>query len=230
MLLDVVLFLYAQKHVIVKKKHKSTTKGKHLKKLNRLKNLIVKPFIQEWGEEKWLVLYGGNHHWKTSLGAWNRSLANGRTNAISATADPCKPSKSSPAWFFYYTPPSRERSSGGYIGITLSVRLSVRLSVKIRVRPITFLWFDIGLSYLAHGYITMRRCVAYIHDPDTTLNFDLKVKFIGFLTCFRVRPITFFGLTLAYHIWHMCLSPRKDVSCTFMIQIGCWPLTSRSIL
>ena len=38
-----------------------------------------------------------------------------------------------------YTP--REQSSGGYIGITLSVRLSV----QIRVRPITFLWFDIGL-------------------------------------------------------------------------------------
>ena len=32
----------------------------------------------------------------------------------------------------YYTP--RERSSGGYIKITLSVRLSV----QIRVRPITF--------------------------------------------------------------------------------------------
>ena len=91
---------------------------------------------------------------------------------------------------YYYTP--RERSSGGYIEITLSVRLSV----QIRVRPITFLWFDIGLPYLAHGCITMRRCVAYIHDPDTTLNFDLKIKLIGFLTCFRVRPITFFL------VWH----------------------------
>ena len=90
----------------------------------------------------------------------------------------------------------RERSSGGYIEITLSVRLSV----QIRVRPITFLWFDIGLPYMAHGCITMRRCVVYIHDPDTTLNFDLKVQFIGFLTCFRVRFIIFFGLTLAYHI------------------------------
>ena len=89
-------------------------------------------------------------------------------------------------FFFYYTP--RERSSGGYIEITLSVRLSVRLSVQIRVRPITFLWFDIGLPYLAHGCFTMRRCVAYFHDPDTNLNFDLKVKFIGFLTCFVSGP------------------------------------------
>ena len=77
----------------------------------------------------------------------------------------------------------REQSSRGDIGITLSVRLSV----QIRVRPITFLWFDIGLPYLAHGCITMRRCVAYIHDPDTTLNFDLKVKFMGFMTLFCVQ-------------------------------------------
>ena len=96
--------------------------------------------------------------------------------------------------FPYYTP--RERGSGGYIEITLSVCLSVcpsvrlsvclsvRLSVQIRVRPITFLWFDIDLPYLAHGCITMRRCVAFIHDPDTTLNFDLKVKFKGFCHVF----------------------------------------------
>ena len=94
--------------------------------------------------------------------------------------------------------PLCERSSRRYIGITLSVCLSVRLSVQICVRPKTFLWFDMGLPYLAHGCITMRQCVAYIHDPDTTLNFDLKVKFIGFLTCFRVRPITFFDIGLPY--------------------------------
>ena len=34
-------------------------------------------------------------------------------------------------------------------------------------------------SNLADWFITMRGCVKYIHnpDPDTTLNFDLKVKF-----------------------------------------------------
>ena len=107
----------------------------------------------------------------------------------------------------YYTP--CERSSGGYIEITLSVRLSV----QIRVQPITFLWFDIGLPYLAHGCITMTRCVAYIHDPDTTLNFDLKVKFIGFLTCFRVRPITFlwFDIGIPY-LEHGCITMRRCVA------------------
>ena len=61
--------------------------------------------------------------------------------------------------FSCYTP--REQSSGGYIEITLSVRLSV----QIRVRPITFFWVD-----------TVRQCVTYIHDPDTTLNFDHKAE------------------------------------------------------
>ena len=78
----------------------------------------------------------------------------------------------------FYTP--RERSSGGYIEITLSVRLSV----QIRVQPITFLWFDIALPYLAHGCITIRRCVVYIHDLDWMLTFDLQVNFIGFCHVF----------------------------------------------
>ena len=77
---------------------------------------------------------------------------------------------------YNYTP--RERSTRGYTEITLSVRLSE----QIRVRPITLLWFDIGLPYLAQGCITIRRCVVYIHDPDMTLTFDLKVKFKGFMT------------------------------------------------
>ena len=48
------------------------------------------------------------------------------------------------------------------------------------------------ISCLAHNFFM-------VHDPDTTLNFDLKVKFIQFLTC--VRPTFFFGLKLAYHVW-----------------------------
>ena len=60
------------------------------------------------------------------------------------------------------------------------------------------LFFDIGLPYLAHGFITIRQCVARIYDPDTMFTFDGSV----FLTCFRVRAITFY-LTLAHHIWLM---------------------------
>ena len=32
--------------------------------------------------------------------------------------------------------------------------------------------------------ITIRQCVAYIHDPDSMLTFDLKVKFKGFCHVF----------------------------------------------
>ena len=54
-------------------------------------------------------------------------------------------------------------------------------------------------------------CVAFIHDPDRTLTFDLKVQFIGFMTWFCVRAIAFclwhchtmFG-TWVYHHGTMC--------------------------
>ena len=61
------------------------------------------------------------------------------------------------------------------------VRPSVRLSGQIRFWAVNYLCCNIGIPNLAHGCITMRRCVAYIHDPDTTLTFDPKVKFEGFL-------------------------------------------------
>ena len=63
---------------------------------------------------------------------------------------------------------------GGYVEITLFVRRSVRLSASVS--------FDTGIPYLAHRSITMRGCVKYIRDSDTTLNFDLKIKFLGFMT------------------------------------------------
>ena len=53
-----------------------------------------------------------------------------------------------------------------------------RLLSCLHVRPVTSVSFDIRISYLSHGSITMRGCVEYIHDPDTTLTFDFKVKFI----------------------------------------------------
>ena len=43
---------------------------------------------------------------------------------------------------------------------------------------------EVGLPYLAHGCMNMRECVWYIHDSDTTLTFDIKSKFKGFMTWF----------------------------------------------
>ena len=82
--------------------------------------------------------------------------------------------------------------------------------------------FDIGLPNFSHACIPMRECVAYTHDPDSTLTFDLKVKFIGL----RVRPVTSVCLTFAFIIWHMGLSPSEDVSRIFMIcwyDVDLWP-------
>ena len=67
--------------------------------------------------------------------------------------------------------------------------------------------FDIGLPYLSHASITMRGCVTYIYDPDSTLTFDLKVKFRSFCHVSVSDPSLLFALTLAYLIWHMGLSP-----------------------
>ena len=44
------------------------------------------------------------------------------------------------------------------------------------------------------GSITMRRCVIYTHDPDTTLTFDLKINFIGFMTWLCVWPTAFLSV------------------------------------
>ena len=38
----------------------------------------------------------------------------------------------------------------------------------------------------------------------------------------RVRPITYFCSTFAFYVWHMDVSPRDDVSRTFMILIRLW--------
>ena len=78
-------------------------------------------------------------------------------------------------------------------------------------RPVTSVSFNIGIPYLAHGCMTMRECVKYIHDPDTTLTFDLKVKFIGFMTWLCVKASVF----LCFDIVILCLA------CECITMVGC---------
>ena len=90
--------------------------------------------------------------------------------------------------------------------------------------PKLLICFDIGLPYLAYWCITMRRCVAYIHDPNTTLTFDLNVKFIRFLTSAsqaRTFLLLWHSLTIFGTWFRMLLR-------TFVISIQQWPLSSRS--
>ena len=99
----------------------------------------------------------------------------------------------------FYTP--SKQSSLGCIGITVCLPLHLFAHLSADSFPAhNFFCCDDGIPYLAHGCITMRQCVAYIHDPGTTLTFDLKVKFTGFLTCLPVRPVTFvcFDISILY--------------------------------
>ena len=82
----------------------------------------------------------------------------------------------------------------------------------LHVRPVTSVSFDIGLSNLADRFITMRECVKYIHDPDTTLNFYLKVKFYRVYVMALCSGLSFFVLwqchilfgTWVYHYGTLC--------------------------
>ena len=69
----------------------------------------------------------------------------------------------------------------------------------LHVQLATSLCFDIGISSLAQVSITMRQYVSYIHDPNTTLTFELNVKFIGFLTVFLVWATAFLSFDIYSH-------------------------------
>ena len=69
--------------------------------------------------------------------------------------------------------------------------LDTTLEFDIKVKFIVFDMFSclvhnfFGLTYLTiFGCITMMHCVANIHEPHTTMTFDLKVLFIGFYLVF----------------------------------------------
>ena len=59
-----------------------------------------------------------------------------------------------------------------------------------------------------------------IHDPDTTLNFDLKVKFIGFLTCFRVWPITFLSFHRSSFTYSIMIASTTSLTTVVMLLCG----------
>ena len=121
----------------------------------------------------------------------------------------------------FYAP--RERSSGGYIEISLSVCPSDCPSVCADSYPAhNFFWFDIGLPYLAYGCITMRRCVAYIHELFMTLTFDLNIKII-----FSPQIWVWLNVSAFWHrhtkFWHMGVSPWDNMLCKFLTFVWPWP-------
>ena len=71
--------------------------------------------------------------------------------------------------------------------------------------PFVLLWHWLTISGTRMYLHEATRCIPSWFGM--TLTYDLKVKFIGFLTLLFVRTITFFALTLAYHIRHIGVSP-----------------------
>ena len=60
---------------------------------------------------------------------------------------------------------------------------TLRFLTCLFVRPKIFVWFYIGLPYWT---ITIKGCVEYNHDPDATLNFDIKVKWVNYIVFWHV--------------------------------------------
>ena len=93
---------------------------------------------------------------------------------------------------------------------TLTSRSNIEVLTCLHVLPITSAWFDISKPYFTHGSIIMRECVAFIHDPDMILIFDLKVNNIYFLASFLGHNFLFcwhshtISGTWVYHHRIMC--------------------------
>jgi hypothetical protein len=73
-------------------------------------------------------------------------------------------------------------------GRPIVITLSVRASGPNRVHPRDFLFFHIGLWYLACRCITMRWCVVYQYCLCTTLTFDLRLNYLLWRSIFVSPP------------------------------------------
>ena len=102
----------------------------------------------------------------------------------------------------------------------IAQRMLQQCTLPSRFQFFTQMWSSIWrIRIQADAGITMREYVAYIHDPDTTLTFDLRV--FDMFSCphymaeycrygVKYYPINqsfnpahnIFALTLAYYIWH----------------------------
>ena len=74
----------------------------------------------------------------------------------------------------------------------MMLTFDLKTSLYLNGRPVTSVSCEIGIPYLKDGSITMRGCVKYIHDPDTTFTFEPQVKFIGLMILLCVQA--FFDL------------------------------------
>ena len=123
-----------------------------------------------------------------------------------------------------------------FIGITLSVCLSVSLSVCLSASSLSVLQSKDScpaqkvffvLVWHLHAIVGtwhMRRYVAHFHDPDTSLTFDLKVKYKGLMLCvpasFLIFAIVKLCLARVCITMVRCVAYIHDQCMTFIL----WPL------
>ena len=141
-------------------------------------------------------------------------------------------------YFCMYTP--RERSSGKYIGITLSVCLSVCL--QIRVRPITFFlvrhWLTIFGAWVYHHetmcrvhswsqydvYLWLQSRIYRVYEmalckSAAFLSFDIAMLCLARVTCFpMVRCVTY--------IHDLCMTLTVDITTKIILLPGIWGWTN----
>ena len=103
------------------------------------------------------------------------------------------------------------------------------LCTRGRSRPKPPLWRRRYRGLVPRCLVVQRgtSCVTWITDHE---NFDWIVKLQVFIVFYHRKKsikdnnyyiLYFSGLALAYHIWHMDVSPLDNVSRTFMIPIQC---------
>lgn len=94
----------------------------------------------------------------------------------------------------WYDVPRTFMTSVRLVSLTLTSNLLAFFTL-LHVRPVTPVYVDISISFLPYGPFNMWPRVACIHDPGTTLTFDLKVTFLACsgYSCFA--------------LWHTCTMP-----------------------
>ena len=111
---------------------------------------------------------------------------------------------------------------------------------SIRVRPMTSLCFNIGILHLSHGSITMRACVAFIHDPNMSCpSFMILICLVlwpqglnytvyNMILCslFLSDKIVFALGHRHTKVWHMGVLSLDNMLCTFL-PFWHWHLTYR---
>ena len=96
--------------------------------------------------------------------------------------------------------------------------MSVRLSVCADSCPV-HKFFGLTLAYHI-GHIDVSWDDMYIRDPNTTLTFDLKVKFTGFLTYFRGWQKLFWFYIHAFITIRGCVAYIHDPDSTLTFDLN----------